>query len=112
MAESTATKLARMDQQRAVEQILLAVDAWSEAARQRRNAAAALVAVYGREAAVILLHVVADAILDDVRDLGAVVAHRCRRLTTDKAQTAVAEDRRSWGLSRLLREARQHAEAA
>lgn len=112
LTEHAATKLARMTPTLACDQALLAVGAWAETAKQRRNAVAALTAHYGRKAVGMVLSVIADALLDDVRDLGAVVAHRCRRLTTSKAQTTVAEHRRSWGLSRLLREAREHAQAA
>lgn len=111
LTEAAATKLARMTPTLACDQALLAVGAWAETANQRRNAVAALTAHYGRNAVGMVLSVIADALLDDVRDLGAVVAHRCRRLTTDRAQTAVAEHRRSWGLSRLLEAAREHAAA-
>jgi hypothetical protein len=110
--DQAAVKLARMDPRRACEQILMAAGSWLETRQKRCNAVEALVTHYGQHAVTTLLAVVADAVLDDVRDLGAVVAHRCSRLTTSKAQTAVAEDRRSWGLSRLLEAAREHAEVA
>jgi hypothetical protein len=110
--DHAAVKLARMEPRRACEQVLMAAGAWLETRQKRCNAVDALVTHYGRHAVTTLLAVVADAVLDDVRDLGAVVAHRCSRLTTSKAQTAVAEDRRSWALSKLLRAAREHTEAA
>jgi hypothetical protein len=104
--------IGRRDPRAAVTQLLLAAGAWDDAPKWRQLAADGLVVHYGKEAPTLLLAVIADSVLDDVRSLGAVVADRVGRLTNDKAQSTIRPERRSWSLSRLLREAREHAEVA
>lgn len=112
MTPTTVAKLASMSGRSACEQVLLAAGAWSQTPGQRRQTCDALVARYRAQAPEILLSVVADVLLDNVSDVGAIVADRCKRLTKGDTISTVRANRRSWPLLRILTAAREHVDAA
>ncbi|MBM4438065.1 MAG: hypothetical protein FJ029_12730, partial [Actinobacteria bacterium] len=81
--------LLRMPAHRALEQVLLAVGVWTRAPKRRQRAVGMLTRRHGSAAPGLLLAVIADALLDQVRSPAAVVAHRMGRLLSGRPSMAL-----------------------
>lgn len=86
---SAVQRLLRMPADRALEQVLLAVGVWDRAPKRRQRSIGLLVHRHGSSAVALLLAVVADALLDRVRNPAAVVAHRLPLLLSGRPSLAL-----------------------
>lgn len=86
---SAVQRLLRMPADRALEQVLLAVGVWDRAPKRRQRSIGLLVHRHGSSAVALLLAVVADALLDRVRNPAAVVAHRLPLLLSGRPSMAL-----------------------
>jgi hypothetical protein len=89
LAPDGVQRLLRMPADRALEQVLLAVGVWNRAPKRRQRSIGLLVHRHGRHAPALLLAVVADALLDRVRNPAAVVAHRLPLLLSGRPSMAL-----------------------
>jgi hypothetical protein len=106
LTPAALARLARMNPATACEQVLMGAGAMSRSP-QRRSAAAAMVARAlgraGKPAAVALVAVLADVLLDRPRDVGAVLSWRCGAL----ARGGLPVNRTTTPWSQLIADARQ-----
>lgn len=89
LAPDAVQRLLRMPADRALEQVLLAVGVWNRAPKRRQRSIGLLVHRHGSSAVALLLAVVADALLDRVRNPAAVVAHRLPLLLSGRLSMAL-----------------------
>ena len=89
LAPDGVQRLMRMPADRALEQVLLAAGVWTRAPKRRQRSIGLLVHRHGRHAPALLLAVVADALLDRVRNPAAVVAHRLPLLLSGRPSMAL-----------------------
>jgi hypothetical protein len=89
LAPDAVQRLLRMSADRALEQVLLAVGVWNRAPKRRQRSIGMLIHRHGSDAVALLLAVVADALLDRVRNPAAVVAHRLPLLLSGRPSMAL-----------------------
>lgn len=89
LAPDAVQRLLRMPTDRALEQALLAVGVWNRAPKRRQRSIGLLIHRHGSSAVALLLAVIADALLDRVRNPAAVVAHRLPLLLSGRPSLAL-----------------------